>query len=259
MSALAEALDRPIAFHACLARMTGSVNAGLMLSQAIFWSRRSSTKDGWFYKIAEEWEDETTMKRDAQEAARKRLKQFTFWQEELRGLPAKLYFRVDMDELETRLGQEPKLESSKSRNSVRSKAEPSNLSEITAETTTEIPPNPQRGDSAKADADVEKSTGNKAKATLEELAEYVQSLGLPASDAEYMFDHWTANGWKVGKNSMKDWKATVRNWKRGKYLPSQQAEKRYGHSRPVEKPDTRNYVTIDNGPVLGLFKKGDRE
>jgi hypothetical protein len=27
-------------------------------------------------------------------------------------------------------------------------------------------------------------------------------------------DHYTANGWKVGKNPMKDWKAAVRQWER---------------------------------------------
>lgn len=26
------------------------------------------------------------------------------------------------------------------------------------------------------------------------------------------YDHYTANGWKVGKNKMKDWKAAVRTW-----------------------------------------------
>jgi hypothetical protein len=27
-------------------------------------------------------------------------------------------------------------------------------------------------------------------------------------------DHYTANGWKVGRNPMKDWKAAVRQWER---------------------------------------------
>ena len=33
-------------------------------------------------------------------------------------------------------------------------------------------------------------------------------------DAERFVDYYTANGWKVGKNPMKDWKAAVRNWER---------------------------------------------
>lgn len=33
-------------------------------------------------------------------------------------------------------------------------------------------------------------------------------------DAQRFYDYYTANGWKVGKNPMKDWKACVRTWER---------------------------------------------
>ena len=36
-------------------------------------------------------------------------------------------------------------------------------------------------------------------------------------DAERFIDYYTANGWKVGKNTMKDWKAAVRTWERNGY------------------------------------------
>ena len=36
-------------------------------------------------------------------------------------------------------------------------------------------------------------------------------------NAEQFFDYYESNGWKVGKNSMKDWKATVRTWERSEY------------------------------------------
>lgn len=44
---------------------------------------------------------------------------------------------------------------------------------------------------------------------------YAQSIGFKL-DAEGWCDHYEANGWRVGKNPMKDWKATVRQWKRRK-------------------------------------------
>lgn len=34
-------------------------------------------------------------------------------------------------------------------------------------------------------------------------------------DAERWLDYYEANGWKVGKNPMKDWRAAVRTWERG--------------------------------------------
>ena len=36
-------------------------------------------------------------------------------------------------------------------------------------------------------------------------------------DAEHFIDYYESNGWKVGKNSMKDWKAAVRNWEKNGY------------------------------------------
>jgi hypothetical protein len=93
-------LDRPIAFHRCLAELGGSVNAGLMLSQALYWAKRTKAADGWFWKTAEEWQEETYLTRTEQATARKQLKRLSCWQEELRGVPAKLFYRVDLDELD---------------------------------------------------------------------------------------------------------------------------------------------------------------
>lgn len=33
-------------------------------------------------------------------------------------------------------------------------------------------------------------------------------------DVDRFIDYYTSNGWMVGKNKMKDWKATLRNWSR---------------------------------------------
>ena len=51
------------------------------------------------------------------------------------------------------------------------------------------------------------------KPTLEEVKAYCQERNNVV-DAEKWIDHYTANGWKVGKNPMRDWKATVRTWER---------------------------------------------
>lgn len=51
------------------------------------------------------------------------------------------------------------------------------------------------------------------KPTVEEISKYCQERGNHV-DAQRFFDYYESNGWKVGKNPMKDWKATVRNWER---------------------------------------------
>jgi len=45
----------------------------------------------------------------------------------------------------------------------------------------------------------------------EDIKVYIAETGL-AVDAERFFDYYTANGWMVGRNKMKDWQAAVRNW-----------------------------------------------
>lgn len=49
--------------------------------------------------------------------------------------------------------------------------------------------------------------------TVEEVEAYCFERNNKV-DAERFVDYYTANGWKVGKNPMKDWKAAVRNWER---------------------------------------------
>jgi hypothetical protein len=103
---LLKVLSRPIAFHRCLAELTGSVTSGLMLSQALYWTEKTKDSDGWFWKTQDEWFDETMLSRKEQETARRRLKELgdgKVWFEQLRGVPAKLYYRVDLDALEALL------------------------------------------------------------------------------------------------------------------------------------------------------------
>lgn len=49
--------------------------------------------------------------------------------------------------------------------------------------------------------------------TLEEVSAYCQERGNNV-DAERFMSFYESNGWKVGKNPMKDWRAAVRTWER---------------------------------------------
>ena len=50
--------------------------------------------------------------------------------------------------------------------------------------------------------------------THAQVTDYIAEKGLQI-DAERFLDYYTANGWMVGKNKMKDWKAALRHWARG--------------------------------------------
>lgn len=161
---LDRALGRPIRFCPVLTRLCKSLNAGLMLSQALYWSRITDDPDGWFYKTAAGWQQETSLTAKQQESARRALRRSPFWEEERRGVTGTLHFRVDQDELLRALAalsisrEAGSLDSTKPQNKTRSsesfrfyewekhnkeaESTPETSSRSTAETTDPITPTP---------------------------------------------------------------------------------------------------------------------
>lgn len=68
--------------------------------------------------------------------------------------------------------------------------------------------------------DIDKRESKKRKRftppTLEEVQDYCRERDNNV-DANRFIDYYTSNGWLVGKNKMKDWKAAVRTWERNNY------------------------------------------
>ena len=73
---------------------------------------------------------------------------------------------------------------------------------------------------AENDSDNEKDSDSKkdkpkrfAPPSLKDVLDYMTERGYPYhKEAESFIDYYSSNGWKVGKNAMKDWKAASRNW-----------------------------------------------
>lgn len=61
--------------------------------------------------------------------------------------------------------------------------------------------------------DIEKNKKRFTPPTIDEVMEYCRERNNNV-DAQRFVDYYTSNGWKVGKNPMKDWKAAVRTWER---------------------------------------------
>lgn len=57
----------------------------------------------------------------------------------------------------------------------------------------------------------EKETRRFAPPTLQEVTDYCRERNNGV-DAQQFVDFYTAKGWKIGKDTMKDWKAAVRTW-----------------------------------------------
>ena len=52
--------------------------------------------------------------------------------------------------------------------------------------------------------------------TLEEVSSYCLERKNTVNPQKFI-DHYTSNGWMVGRNKMKDWKASVRTWEKSNY------------------------------------------
>jgi len=97
---------RVVAHHPCFARVFGGAACGLLLSQFWFWSGTPTVRGrdgGWFWKPQREITDETGLTRAETETARRRLCALGVLEEERRGLPATLHFRLDTAAVQRRL------------------------------------------------------------------------------------------------------------------------------------------------------------
>lgn len=75
-----------------------------------------------------------------------------------------------------------------------------------------------------------KETGRFKKPSIEEIRSYCLEKSSRV-DPEQFFNFYESNGWMVGKNHMKDWKAAVRTWeKREKEVPQRKRENTHKES-----------------------------
>jgi len=140
---LQEIAGDAVAFYPAFRKVLGlNAAATQFLSQAVYWTER--TEDGWFYKTTEEWNDELGLTLEEVKGARKKLKSIGVLTEKRKGIPAKLYYKVDTDELLSVLSGEkpltvavktPKLEVVKP--TICSVENPRSITETTQETTAE--------------------------------------------------------------------------------------------------------------------------
>lgn len=95
-------LERPVAFYPQLKKLTGSIEGAIMLQQLLYWWNKK--KDVELYKTIEETEKETTLTRGQQDRVIKNLEKQGFLSTEVRGLPPKRNFSLNIKRIEEELG-----------------------------------------------------------------------------------------------------------------------------------------------------------
>ena len=94
-----------------------------------------------------------------------------------------------------------------------SEGEKPHVSDEAAKTESQTKPNQTRPSQTKGGKRFAPPTRDEVSAYALEYAEE-KRLDPGGFDAERFVDYYTANGWKVGRNAMRDWRATVRDWVR---------------------------------------------
>lgn len=111
----------------------------------------------------------------------------------------------------------------------------------------------QKEMSSKHRIEVEVDKKEKKNSNIPPAEEEVQALwkerGYELSEAERFYNYYTSNGWRVGKNPMKNWAAAAANWmKNAKELG-------HGANRQGNTGGRKIFTTADN---LSLAAKADQ-
>ncbi len=76
---------------------------------------------------------------------------------------------------------------------------------------------------------------------------YIQENGYSVN-VEDWFNHYESNGWKVGKNPMKDWKAAVRTWE--KFNKEKEVKQKQGFQlAPTAEVYTEPHNIVKQDPI----------
>lgn len=78
------------------------------------------------------------------------------------------------------------------------------------------------------------------KPTLSQITQYCLERNNNVN-AEQFYDYYESNGWKVGKNAMKDWKACVRTWERN------------GYDKPIKKKNNKQDALNDMRDLMNEY------
>ena len=78
------------------------------------------------------------------------------------------------------------------------------------------------------------------KPTLSQITQYCLERNNNVN-AEQFYDYYESNGWKVGKNAMKDWKACVRTWERN------------GYDKPIKKKKNKQDALNDMRDLMNEY------
>ena len=102
--------------------------------------------------------------------------------------------------------------------------------------------------------DLSNSKKKNQKPSLEEVSTYC-SERKNSVDPQKFCDYYAANGWKVGRNAMKDWRAAIRTWEKNGFQNGNGKETKHDlNEKAISRVVEELYGPDDEGPARGVFE-----
>lgn len=92
-------LGRQVAFYPSLSNFFDSVKVALLVCQLGYWQNKQRDPTGFIYKTRKNLQHETGLTRAEQETARRFLKRKGYLEEKRKGIPARMFYRVNWEKL----------------------------------------------------------------------------------------------------------------------------------------------------------------
>ena len=193
------ASDSFLSVNKNLARIVG-LDAAVLLAELAstynYFESQDQLTDGMFYETVERIEENTTLTKYQQAKAVNVLIERGVLETKKIGIPAKRYFKISENEVLNLLDHKK----SKNLTTVSQKTAPQEVKKLDCNN----------------NRDIEKRNNKRnifVPPTIQEVADYCLERHNTV-DPEKFVSYYESNGWMVGRNKMKDWKAAVRTWER---------------------------------------------
>jgi len=101
---------------------------------------------------------------------------------------------------------------------------------------------------------IKKESSAQARPTLQEWLAYGLEIGWNKADSEMAFDHYQANGWKIGgRASVKDWRACARNCKKMSFRNGNQTNQKGTQTTMKPKTNAISYKGCESPPLYRIM------
>ena len=211
---------------------------GELCAENMYWIVKDQMKDGYFYSTMGNLKKQAKLSRHQQDVARKKLLKYGLIEIKTDGLHCINYYRINVEKmaqmlLETdNIGCEKLTTGLRKTDNIGCQKLATGLLEINNVGCQKLTTNNNNiinNKNSNRKKNNKKESMGVARAnpspftppSLDEINNFLEEEKINCVDSKYFLDYYNSNGWKVGKNPMKDWKATVRNWSRREWSKNQ--------------------------------------